>query len=561
MSLISKEHLNLTLQSIKKLLSGKADKSELDKVSEKAVQSDWSQNDPNAPDYVKNRTHWEEPFTRVLWEENITITGSYYESTQFYYAHDKLFSFNENNTYDVTFLGETFEGVQPHQGALFIELSSGAEIYINSAAMYSEVDDGLSRPFTTDIKIVEHGIGVNPIDEKYIPDTIARVNDVNDLVQRVDGVYYGTCSSTAATSEKVVRLQHGSENFKLKTGVIVSAKFTFSNTSTYPSLNVNSTGAKSIKLLDSAYLISSYWQPYSYVTFLYDGSCWNIISISPSEASTTYYGLTKLNNSYTSSSTITAATSDAVRNAYNRGSSAYNLANAALPKSGGTMTGNLTLKGNPTSNLHAATKQYVDNEIVKVNNKIVQPNWNQMDETATDYIKNKTHYAIGGGVILEEQTLISEEDISCNKVSIPIAENPFEGVSIGDSYDIYFNGSLYVCTVKNHYAMGNIIGNVTVHKSFENGNNTGEPFIISAYANSDVIWVYTLEPMEFTLKIVKHEFFKALDEKFIPDTIARTEDIENYVVDLVGDTKVSEQINNAVSQKSQVQIITWGEDD
>ena len=31
-----------------------------------------------------------------------------------------------------------------------------------------------------------------------------------------------------------------------------------------------------------------------------------------------------------------------------------------LPKSGGTMTGKLTLSGDPTSNLHAATKQYVD---------------------------------------------------------------------------------------------------------------------------------------------------------------------------------------------------------
>lgn len=35
----------------------------------------------------------------------------------------------------------------------------------------------------------------------------------------------------------------------------------------------------------------------------------------------------------------------------------------ALPASGGTMTGALTLAGNPTANLHAATKQYVDNAI------------------------------------------------------------------------------------------------------------------------------------------------------------------------------------------------------
>lgn len=39
------------------------------------------------------------------------------------------------------------------------------------------------------------------------------------------------------------------------------------------------------------------------------------------------------------------------------------VANNALPKAGGTMTGALTLSGAPTVNLHAATKQYVDSSI------------------------------------------------------------------------------------------------------------------------------------------------------------------------------------------------------
>lgn len=37
--------------------------------------------------------------------------------------------------------------------------------------------------------------------------------------------------------------------------------------------------------------------------------------------------------------------------------------NSKLNLSGGTMIGNLTLRGDPTSNLMAATKQYVDNNI------------------------------------------------------------------------------------------------------------------------------------------------------------------------------------------------------
>lgn len=44
----------------------------------------------------------------------------------------------------------------------------------------------------------------------------------------------------------------------------------------------------------------------------------------------------------------------------------------ALATSGGTMTGFLTLHADPTSGLHAATKQYVDNTVaVKVAEAVV----------------------------------------------------------------------------------------------------------------------------------------------------------------------------------------------
>ena len=37
-----------------------------------------------------------------------------------------------------------------------------------------------------------------------------------------------------------------------------------------------------------------------------------------------------------------------------------------LSKSGGTLTGALTLSGPPTSNLHASTKKYVDDEFLSL---------------------------------------------------------------------------------------------------------------------------------------------------------------------------------------------------
>ena len=45
-----------------------------------------------------------------------------------------------------------------------------------------------------------------------------------------------------------------------------------------------------------------------------------------------------------------------------------------------------------------------------------------------------------------------------------------------------------------------------------------------------------------------------------PDFDGLRTDVDD-IKTLVGDTSVSEQIDNKVSQKSQVQIITWGADD
>ena len=42
---------------------------------------------------------------------------------------------------------------------------------------------------------------------------------------------------------------------------------------------------------------------------------------------------------------------------------AYNTANNAMPKSGGEFTGEVVLSGNPTSNMHAATKEYADGKM------------------------------------------------------------------------------------------------------------------------------------------------------------------------------------------------------
>ena len=79
-------------------------------------------------------------------------------------------------------------------------------------------------------------------------------------------------------------------------------------------------------------------------------------------------------------------------------------ANAALPKAGGTMTGKLTLDGAPTSNLHAATKKYVDDNAGSAS---------ATDQTARDAAKAAKDVAdaalpLAGGTMTGDLTLSGE---------------------------------------------------------------------------------------------------------------------------------------------------------
>lgn len=139
-----------------------------------------------------------------------------------------------------------------------------------------------------------------------------------------DGIiFYGTCSTAAATQAKEATVAN---TFALTTGVSVRIKFT--NAQTYngqPTLNVNSTGAKGIVRNGTTAAVQYYWAAGEVVDLTYDGTNW--VRENGTIATTTYYGLTKLSSSTSSTSTAMAATPSAVK-------AAYDLASAAVPKAG-----------------------------------------------------------------------------------------------------------------------------------------------------------------------------------------------------------------------------------
>lgn len=149
------------------------------------------------------------------------------------------------------------------------------------------------------------------------------------------GIWYGTCTTAAATADKVVTTSTG--NFVLEAGSTVYVQFNTEVTSTATTLNVDNTGAIAVQTSAVNALYAYQIAPKVVACFVYDGTVYRMLD--STIATTTYYGVTKLSSSTNSTSTIMAATPSAVKEA-------YDLANAALPISGGTMTGVLTAQNN-----------------------------------------------------------------------------------------------------------------------------------------------------------------------------------------------------------------------
>ena len=85
---------------------------------------------------------------------------------------------------------------------------------------------------------------------------------------------YGVCDTIANEAAKTVNIP----GFSLNTGTTIHVKFTYSNTANNPTLNVSSTGAKSIKQYGTTAAgtdaDTSGWQSGAVLTLTYDGTNW-----------------------------------------------------------------------------------------------------------------------------------------------------------------------------------------------------------------------------------------------------------------------------------------------
>lgn len=93
---------------------------------------------------------------------------------------------------------------------------------------------------------------------------------------RAAAQYHGTCSTAAATAAKAVTIT----GFTRATGSRVAVKFTYANTASSPTLNVENTGAAAI-FIGGAAAVSGCWSANEVCIFEFDGTNWNLIKSVP----------------------------------------------------------------------------------------------------------------------------------------------------------------------------------------------------------------------------------------------------------------------------------------
>ena len=128
-------------------------------------------------------------------------------------------------------------------------------------------------------------------------------------------IFYGTCSTAAATQAKTVSIDGITEYY---TGLNLRIKFTnYQNYNGAPTLNVNNIGAVNIRKLSGSDTGRYCWQNGEVIDFVYDGTYF--VMLDGGLATTSYYGFTKLSTSSTSTSDALALAPKAV-NDFNQNS-------------------------------------------------------------------------------------------------------------------------------------------------------------------------------------------------------------------------------------------------
>lgn len=180
-----------------------------------------------------------------------------------------------------------------------------------------------------------------------------------------------------------------------------------------------------------------------------------------------------------------------------------------------------------------ATSKY-DELAALVGEKAIQADWNQNDESAADYVKNRTHYEGVEYEFVSEHTVTTNNEVSegVYKSEYDTSIAPYSGD--GKYIRVVFDGVTY----DNVYCASGCCGNPNLYDGNEYKKETMQnPEVPFAFSFESQGWgyYYATTAGEHTVEFYKEtSTVKQLDEKFIPDSIARATDVDALKNELEG---------------------------
>ena len=186
-------------------------------------------------------------------------------------------------------------------------------------------------------------------------------------------------------------------------------------------------------------------------------------------------------------------------------------------------------------------KQARDNIDAISSSELVQSDWNQNDETAKDYIKNRICYTKDATETIVLNSTLPFTDISSSGLTVFRYQDTSSNIKFneGTTYTVNFDTTSYTCIAFTDDRLSNavILGNLGITGM---SSATNEPFAIITdnKGNNGLQIVTNLTGTSHNVKIAEsHTEIVKLDKKYIPDDIFIN--IENI------DNKVEDFINNA----------------
>lgn len=154
-----------------------------------------------------------------------------------------------------------------------------------------------------------------------------------------------------------------------------------------------------------------------------------------------------------------------------------------------------------------------DGKTLSVSGGGVQPDWNQNDETASDYIKNRPFYEgdTSETVLVQESTVSFSESGGMYLAQI---QSNFEA-TVGETYKVTWDGAAYECVCVD-FENSLFIGNLSIAGA---GSDTGEPFLMGINNGSGIV-IYTKDASASHTISISGSIAEVIQipDKYIPNT-------------------------------------------